>query len=73
MRKRSKSKPAPAASAPTERLLPMPKVRDLIPFSKATIYRKVADGSFPRPLKIGKCRVAWRESEIAAWIAGLAT
>jgi prophage regulatory protein len=47
-------------------------VIDLTSFSKATIYRKVADGTFPRPLKIRKSRVAWRESDIVAWIAGLA-
>jgi len=52
-----------------DRLLPMPKVIDLTSFSKATVYRKVADGSFPAPLKIGKSRVAWRQSDIAAWLA----
>jgi prophage regulatory protein len=50
----------------------MRAVIGLTSFSKATIYRKMDDGTFPRALKIGKSRVAWRESEIAAWIAGLA-
>ena len=66
---------APCGSAlatSPDRLLPITRVIDLTSFSKATIYRKIADGTFPRPLKIGKSRVAWRESEIAAWIAGLA-
>lgn len=63
---------APHRQADLDRLLPMRAVIELTSLSKATIYRKIADGTFPRPLKIGKSRVAWRESEIAAWIAGLA-
>ena len=62
----------PPLEAQLDRLLPMRAVIGLTSFSKATIYRKMADGTFPRALKIGKSRVAWRESEIAAWIAGLA-
>ena len=57
------------AELPTvDRLLPMPKVMDLTSLSKATVYRKVADGSFPAPFKIGKSRVAWLEADIAGWI-----
>lgn len=58
--------PDPAA---LDRLLPIRKVIDLTSFSKATIYRKVADGTLPAPLKIGSSRVAWRQSHIAAWMA----
>jgi prophage regulatory protein len=36
-----------------------------------TIYRKMKAGTFPQPVRIGKRRVAWRESDIAAWQAGL--
>lgn len=61
-----------ASTTSPDRLIPITGVIDLTSFSKATIYRKVADGTFPRPLKIGKSRVAWRESDIVAWIAGLA-
>jgi prophage regulatory protein len=52
-----------------DRLLPMPTVMDITSLSKATIYRKVDKGTFPAPLKIAKSRVAWRQSDIAAWIA----
>lgn len=50
-------------------LLPMSAVRNVTSLSKATIYRKMVDGSFPRAVKIGKSRVAWRQSDIANWIA----
>jgi prophage regulatory protein len=57
-----------SAPSPIDRLLPMTKVMDLTSFSKATVYRKIADGSFPAPRKIGKSRVAWLEADIAGWI-----
>jgi prophage regulatory protein len=53
---------------PLDRLLPMSKVIDLTSLSKATVYRKVAEGTFPAPLRIGTSRVAWSESDIAQWI-----
>ncbi|WP_232222319.1 helix-turn-helix transcriptional regulator [Thioalkalivibrio paradoxus] len=36
---------------------------------KATIYAAMAAGTFPRPVRIGSRAVAWRSSDIAAWIA----
>lgn len=55
-------------STPVDPLLPMSAVRSVTSLSKATIYRKMGDGSFPRAVKIGKSRVAWRQSDIANWI-----
>lgn len=31
-----------------------------------TIYRKMQAGTFPRPVRIGLWRVAWRESDVVA-------
>jgi prophage regulatory protein len=31
------------------------------------VLRKVADGSFPRPVRLGERRVAWVENEIIEW------
>ena len=36
-----------------------------------TIYRKMKAGTFPQPVRIGKRRVAWRESDNATWQAEL--
>jgi prophage regulatory protein len=64
------SKQTQVVVAPSiDRFLPMSSVADLTSLSKASIYRKIGDGTFPPPLKIGKSRVAWRESAIAAWMA----
>ena len=51
-----------------EKFLRLSSVRDRIPYSRATIYRIMADGKFPRPIALGPGAVAWRESEIDAWI-----
>lgn len=37
--------------------------------SKRTIYARMAAGTFPRSVKIGPNSVAWRASDIAAWMA----
>jgi len=36
--------------------------------SRSSIYAMMSDNSFPRPIRIGKRAVAWREGDIAAWI-----
>ena len=36
--------------------------------SRSTIYRRVADGEFPKPVKISKGRVAWRERDLLSWL-----
>ena len=40
-----------------------------IPISGATLARRVAAGAFPRPVRIGKRRVAWVQSEVSDWLA----
>ncbi len=56
-------------TATTDRLLRLAEVRTRTALGRSTIYRKMRDGSFPEPLKIGDRAVRWRESEIEAWLA----
>jgi prophage regulatory protein len=58
-----------AEITPLDRLLSIAHVVDLTSLSKASIYRKMAEKTFPAPLKIGKSRVAWRQSTISSWMA----
>lgn len=53
-----------------DRLLRLRDVAFLVGLSKATIYRKLKAGEFPRPVASG-ASVRWKESEIGAWIASL--
>lgn len=36
-----------------------------------TIYRRMAAGTFPQPVRVGRRRVAWRTSDIVQWQQGL--
>ena len=49
-------------------LLTRREVQSRFGISKTTIYRKVAEGSFPPPIKIGVRAVRWSEAEIAEWL-----
>ena len=37
--------------------------------SRSTIYRKIAEGTFPRQMKISANGAGWHESDINRWIA----
>ncbi|ABD86563.1 helix-turn-helix transcriptional regulator [Rhodopseudomonas palustris] len=37
--------------------------------SRSTIYRKIAEGTFPAQLRISSNGAGWRESEINRWVA----
>lgn len=36
--------------------------------SKSTIYRKVAEGTFPKPVPLGPNSSGWYESEFDRWL-----
>lgn len=40
----------------------------LVPFSSATLWRRVADGTFPRPIKLEPRITVWRVGDIRAWL-----
>ncbi|MPW04854.1 AlpA family phage regulatory protein [Paraburkholderia sp. CNPSo 3155] len=52
-----------------ERLVRLPEVRARTGLKTTTIYRRMNEGTFPRPVPIGGSRVAWLESQVDAWIA----
>ncbi|HJV52812.1 MAG TPA: AlpA family phage regulatory protein [Noviherbaspirillum sp.] len=55
----------------TDRLLRLRDVAPMVGMAKATIYRKIASGEFPRPVSVGKTSVRWRESDLARWMQAL--
>jgi prophage regulatory protein len=50
-------------------LLRKPAVRQRVPLSDTTLWRRVKDGTFPKPVRISTNAVAWRETDIDDWIA----
>ena len=51
-----------------DKLLRRPEVQARVRLSTSRIYGLMATGDFPRPIKIATRSVAWKESEIDAWI-----
>ncbi len=47
----------------------LPKVKARCGLSRSEIYRRIAAGDFPRPIKLGERASAWAEHEVTAWIA----
>lgn len=39
-----------------------------VPFSSATLWRKVQRGEFPRPVKLSHRVTAWRVEDIRSWM-----
>jgi prophage regulatory protein len=58
-----------ASLAAAERLISLASVAELVSVSKGTIYYWVTAGKFPAPLQIGPRRIAFREADVAAWLA----
>ena len=59
-------------SAPTPLdlvLLDIHEVRARVSLGTTTIYRMMADGTFPPSVALGPRTVRWLKSEIDAWIA----
>lgn len=51
------------------RILRRKQVESRTGLSRSTIYARIAEGSFPRPIDLGGGRaVGWVESEIDAWL-----
>jgi prophage regulatory protein len=49
------------------RLLRLPEVKARTGYSRSEVYRRIAAGDFPAPVKLGERASAWPEHEINAW------
>lgn len=58
--------PPPPGGFSLERL---PQVKARTGLSRSEIYRRIALGDFPRPIKLGERASAWSSVEIDVWIA----
>ncbi len=43
-------------------------IPSIVPFSSATLWRKVKAGTFPAPVKLSARVTAWRVEDIREWI-----
>ena len=52
-----------------DRIVRMKTVLARTGLSRSTIYRKIAEGTFPPRIKISVNGTGWRESDINRWVA----
>ncbi|QEN84762.1 AlpA family phage regulatory protein [Labrys sp. KNU-23] len=52
-----------------DRIIRMKTVLSRTGLSRSTIYRKIAEGTFPPRIKISITGAGWHESEISRWVA----
>ena len=55
--------------AAPDRIIRMKTVLARTGLSRSTIYRKIAEGTFPAQLKISLNGSGWRETDIDRWVA----
>jgi len=48
--------------------LRLPAVKNRTGLSRSTIYLRIADGTFPKPVNLGGRAVGWVESEVDDWV-----
>ena len=51
-----------------QQILRRPEVERVTGLSKPTLYRYIATGTFPKPVKLGVRSVGWRVQDIQKWL-----
>jgi prophage regulatory protein len=52
----------------THTILRLPVVKATTGLSRSTIYLRVAQGTFPQPVRLGERAVGWLEAEVQEWL-----
>lgn len=51
-----------------DRILRARQVCEVIGLSRTTLWRRVRDGQFPKPIRLGPNAVGWRASVVFEWL-----
>lgn len=54
------------------RIIPLWEVKHRTSRSRSSVYRDMAQGKFPKQVRVGKRAVGWFEDEIEAWLEACA-
>lgn len=57
-----------ATPEPAEKLIYWPEVARIVPLSRVSVWKLRQSGEFPRPVRVTTNRIAWRLSEVLAWV-----
>jgi prophage regulatory protein len=49
-------------------ILRLPAVKQRTGLSRSTIYLRVNDGTFPKPIHLGERAIGWVETDIEQWL-----
>jgi prophage regulatory protein len=49
-------------------ILRLPAVKARTGLARSTIYLRIAEGTFPKPVNLGCRAVGWLESEVQEWL-----
>lgn len=49
-------------------LILLNEVAAMVTVSRSTLWRWIKQGIFPTPIKLGPRRIAWRRSDVNAWL-----
>jgi prophage regulatory protein len=49
-------------------ILRLPEVKKSTGLSRSTIYLRIAQGTFPKPITLGAHAVGWLQNEIEQWL-----
>jgi len=52
----------------TDRLIRLKELKTIIPYSTTSIWRRCKEGTFPSAVRLGPSAVAWKLSEVLAWM-----
>jgi prophage regulatory protein len=52
-----------------DRIIRLKTILDRTGLSRSTIYRKIAEGTFPAQIRISVNGAGWKESDVDRWIA----
>ncbi len=59
------------ADAEVDYLIRLPEVEKQVGLKRSSIYRRMAEQTFPQALDLGGGQVRWRQSAITGWLNGL--
>ncbi|MCU1248696.1 MAG: AlpA family transcriptional regulator [Edaphobacter sp.] len=51
-------------------IIRFPALRDRYGISRSRLYVWMAEGKFPRPIRLGERSVGWLENEVEDWLRG---
>ena len=49
-------------------ILRLPAVKARTGLSRTTIYQRISEGSFPKPVSLGGRAVGWVEADVNSWL-----